>query len=435
MYFKNHTPTFEHQVLNFPIYRMATNTTASTTVTTDFPARSPRILIVDDMLANLQALRGRLRLQHYTLSEATSGAEALAYLQECLSKADELPDLILLDVQMPEMDGFEVCRYVKADERLREIPVIFITARSEMDSIVEGFNAGAVDYVIKPFHATELLTRVKTHLDLKFSRDALRENNALLEKLNTEKNEFMGIAAHDLKNPLATVRWLTDSLKSGTLPPEKSAETMDNITLAVERMFRLVKNLLDVNAIEEAAVQPQAGSHSESPFHLPSDNINLVFAAADVLASYESQAHQKNITSTFANNAPNATIRINAEVLTQILDNLVSNAFKYSPSGAAVSVTVGGNDDVAHVSVQDEGVGITSEEASRLFTKFGTLSAKPTGGEDSTGLGLFIVKKLTEAAGGSVHFAPAPERGSIFRVEFPVVKRPFEVADESEDDE
>ncbi len=386
-------------------------------------------------MENLQALRGRLRLKHYSLNEATSGSEALDYLRKCISDNEHLPDLILLDVQMPEMDGFEVCRILKADESLREIPVIFITARSEMDFIVEGFNAGAVDYVIKPFHATELLTRVKTHLDLKFSRDALRKNNALLEKLNREKSEFMGIAAHDLKNPLATVRWLTDSLKSGALPPEKSAETLENITLAVERMFRLVKNLLDVNAIEEAAVLSGSDNHDDSPLHLPSENINLVFAAADVLANYEAQAAQKSITTTFANNAPNATIRINAEILSQILDNLISNALKYSPRDTTVAVKVSGNADFAQVSVQDEGVGIASEEISRLFTKFGTLSAKPTGGEDSTGLGLFIVKKLTEAAGGSVHFAPADKRGSIFRVQFPVVKRTRSSEDESEDDE
>lgn len=386
-------------------------------------------------MENLQALRGRLRLKHYSLSEATSGKEALHYLQMCIEGNGELPDLILLDVQMPEMDGFEVCRRLKADAFLSEIPVIFITARSEMDSIVEGFNSGAVDYVIKPFHATELLTRVKTHLDLKFSRDALRDNNALLEKLNREKSEFMGIAAHDLKNPLATVRWLTDSLKSGTLPPEKAAETLDNVTLAVERMFRLVKNLLDVNAIEESAVMQHEKNHAEAPFHLPSENINLVFAAADVLANYEEQAHQKRIETIFTNNAPNATIRINAEVLAQILDNLISNALKYSPQHTAISVTVSGNEEIASVSVQDEGVGIAPEEASRLFTKFGTLSTKPTGGEDSTGLGLFIVKKLTEAAGGNVSFTPAPKRGSIFSVEFPVVKRPAAITTESEDGE
>lgn len=411
------------------------NTDSSVAASSILSERSPRILIVDDMMENLQALRGRLRLKHYSLSEATSGLEALDYLRKCTADNEQLPDLILLDVQMPEMDGFEVCRILKADETLRDIPVIFITARSEMDFIVEGFNAGAVDYVIKPFHATELLTRVKTHLDLKFSRDSLRNSNELLEKLNREKSEFMGIAAHDLKNPLATVRWLTDSLKSGTLPPEKSAETLDNITLAVERMFRLVKNLLDVNAIEEAAVLSGSDNDDDSPLHLPAENINLVFAAADVLANYEAQAAQKSISTTFANNAPNATIRINAEILSQILDNLISNALKYSPRDTTVSVKVSGNEDFAQVFVQDEGVGISPEEASRLFTKFGTLSAKPTGGEDSTGLGLFIVKKLTEAAGGSVHFTPADKRGSIFSVQFPVVKRVRNADDESEDDE
>lgn len=386
-----------------------------------FPKAAPHILIVDDILENLQVLRGRLRLQQYTLHEASSGAEALAYLEECCNGIQTIPDLILLDVQMPEMDGFEVCRHIKANTRLAEIPIIFITARGEMDDIIEGFKLGAVDYVVKPFHASELLTRVKTHLELKFSRDALRMNNVQLERLNREKSEFMSIAAHDLKNPLATVRWLTELLQSGTLPPDKSAETLHNILLAADRMFRLVKNLLDVNAIEESGVLTP--NTTGSPTHLPSEAVNLIFTAADVLASYDEQARFKGITTTFSNSAPIATILINAEVLVQILDNLVSNALKYSPSGSSVSVTTTGDHAIVRLSVQDEGLGIPAEEASRLFTKFGTTSTKPTAGEDSTGLGLFIVKKLTEAAGGNVGFAPAPERGSVFFVEFPVYKQ------------
>ncbi|MFY7998777.1 MAG: hybrid sensor histidine kinase/response regulator [Candidatus Kapaibacteriota bacterium] len=381
----------------------------------------PRILIVDDILENLQALRGRLRLKGYLLHEASSGAEALAYLSAGNCGEEALPDLILLDVQMPEMDGFEVCRRIKNDAGLSEIPIIFITARGEMDDIVEGFKMGAVDYVVKPFHATELLTRVKTHLDLKFSRDALRRNNALLEKLNREKSEFMSIAAHDLKNPLATVRWLTDLLKSGTLPPEKSAETLNNITLASDRMFRLVKNLLDVNAIEEGAVL--STDTPNTALHLPSESVNIVFAAADVLASYQEQCEQKGIRTTFTNTAPIATIRINADVLAQILDNLLSNAIKYSPLGGTITVSIHGDADWVRFSIEDEGAGIPLEEASRLFTKFGTTSSKPTAGEDSTGLGLFIVKKLSEAAGGKVLYESGKVCGSVFHAEFPVVKR------------
>lgn len=385
------------------------------------PERTPRILIVDDILENLQVLRGRLRLKGYELREASSGKEALEYLEQTSEYLDALPDLILLDVQMPEMDGFEVCRKIKENMRLREIPIIFITARGEMDDIVQGFTLGAVDYVVKPFHASELLTRVKTHLDLKFSRDALHRNNALLEKLNREKSEFMSMAAHDLKNPLATIRWLTDLLKSGTLPQDKASDTLDNITLAADRMFRLVKNLLDVNAIEEASLMQHQGA--EASLHLPPEVVNVVFIAAEVLGNYTEQAEKKGIATSFSNSAPNAHISINPEILSQILDNLVSNAVKYTAHGGSIHLITQGNDEVVEIVVEDTGIGISENEVPTLFTKFGTTSSRPTAGEDSTGLGLFIVRKLTEAAGGNIRYEPSSPNGSRFIASFPTVKR------------
>jgi two-component system, sensor histidine kinase and response regulator len=374
------------------------------------------ILIVDDIAENLQILRARLHLKGYLVREATSGLEALRDVEL------HLPDLILLDVQMPEMDGFELCRRLKEGESTRNIPIIFITGRGDTDDLVLGFKAGAVDYVIKPFNSAELMTRVQTHLELKFARDILKQKNAELEKLNREKSEFLGIAAHDLKNPLATVRWLTDLLKTGTLPQEKSFDTLDKITLSVERMFRLVKNLLDVNAVEEASKDA------------PLENVNLVFSIADVLTNYEEQAAQKGITITFQNTAINATIRINAEILGQIIDNLISNAVKYSPLGGQVSVLVTSDSPstpaLVRFSVQDSGEGISKDEQQKLFTKFVTFSAKPTGNEHSTGLGLFIVKKLTDAAGGTVLCESAKGKGATFTVEFPVVRREIAVENE-----
>jgi signal transduction histidine kinase len=360
------------------------------------------ILIVDDVAENLQILRARLRLKGYLVREAKSGLEALLDVEQ------HVPDLILLDVQMPEMDGFEVCRRLKEQEFSRNIPIIFITGRGDTDDLVLGFKAGAVDYVIKPFNSAELMTRVQTHLELKFARDILKQKNAELEKLNREKSEFLGIAAHDLKNPLATVRWLTDLLKTGTLPQEKSLDTLDKITLSVERMFRLVKNLLDVNAVEEASIDT------------PLENVNLVFSIADVLTDYEEQAEQKGIKISFQNTATNATVCINAEILGQIIDNLISNALKYSPLGGQVFVRVASDvpekPEMVSFSVQDEGEGISEDEQHKLFAKFTTLSAKPTANEHSSGLGLFIVKKLTDAAGGTVSCQSAKGKGATFTV-------------------
>src|SRR5262249_11632109 len=152
-----------------------------------------RILVVDDVVQNLQVVGTMLRNEGYDVMPASSGPQALERVRV------RLPDLILLDLMMPEMDGLEVCRRLKADPQNRQIPIIFLTASNEMEHLVKGFEAGAVDYVTKPFNGAELLARVRTHLELKLARERLRE-------MNDEKNEFMGIAAHDLRNPLSAIR-------------------------------------------------------------------------------------------------------------------------------------------------------------------------------------------------------------------------------------
>src|ERR1051325_457532 len=153
------------------------------------PAPRSSVLIVDDITRNLQVVGTILRQAGYAVTPATSGAEALEGVRE------QSPDLILLDLMMPEMDGLEVCRRLKADPATRSIPGIFLTASNEMEHLVRGFEVGAVDYVTKPFNPPELLARVGTHLELQHARQRLRETN-------DEKNEFMGIAAHDLRSPL-----------------------------------------------------------------------------------------------------------------------------------------------------------------------------------------------------------------------------------------
>ena len=160
------------------------------------------ILVVDDISKNLQVVGTLLRKEGYRIVPATSGAQALERVRA------ETPDLILLDLMMPDMDGLEVCRRLKADPSTLSIPVIFLTASNEMEHLVQGFEVGAVDYVTKPFNPPELLARVRTHLELKHARDTIVRYGQELSLLNEEKNEFMGIAAHDLRSPLGTIQGL-----------------------------------------------------------------------------------------------------------------------------------------------------------------------------------------------------------------------------------
>lgn len=383
--------------------------------------RKPLLLVVDDIPDNVQFLAARLRSKGYQVAAASGGADALRMVE--IKK----PDLILLDVQMPEMDGFEVCRRMQSNSETKSIPIIFLTARTELEDIVEGLNIGAVDYITKPFHSSELLTRVKTHLDLKYARDLLLEKNKELYtlnkkllQLNTEKNEFLGVAAHDLKNPLGAVRWLVDLLLKdfNDLPKERIEEILLNIKDSIGRMNGIVMNLLDVNAIEEGKLNVEP------------EPVRVLVAIADVVALFEERANNKNIRVNLQNNLPNnmVTLYINSDIFTQIIENLLSNAIKYSPQNTLVTVGLSVNEkednkQVLVLSVNDEGPGITRKDRDRLFDKFARLSAKPTAGEHSTGLGLFIVKKLVELSNGEVWCKSNPdagEKGATFFCELPL---------------
>src|SRR5437867_917096 len=196
-----------------------------------------RILVVDDITKNLQVVGTMLRNAGYEVMPTTSGGQALERVRV------QPPDLILLDLMMPEMDGIEVCRRLKMDALTRQIPVIFLTASNEMEHLVNGFQAGAVDYVTKPFNPPELLARVRTHIELKLARERLRE-------MNDEKDEFMGIAAHDLRNPLNAIKGYSEMVLEDTAIGPENLDVLRRIHEAAARMAEMVQNLLDANRIE-----------------------------------------------------------------------------------------------------------------------------------------------------------------------------------------
>ena len=207
------------------------------------PPQDSVILVVDDVQQNIQVVGTMLREVGYSIMPATSGAAALQRVQK------KLPDLILLDLMMPEMDGLEVCRRLKADSLTQQIPVIFLTASNEMEHLVKGFEAGAVDYVTKPFNAPELLARVRTHLELKHARQRLRE-------MNDEKNEFMGIVAHDLRSPLGAIKGFAELiLEEGQIARDELEDFARRIRDTAQRMSEMVQNLLDANRIERGEMK------------------------------------------------------------------------------------------------------------------------------------------------------------------------------------
>jgi len=215
--------------------------------------KKPLILIVDDVQKNIALLGNMLSEELYDIAISDNGRDALNILKEIK------PDLILLDIMMPEMDGYEVCRVLKESPETKEIPVIFLTAKTETEDIVKGFKLGAVDYVTKPFNPTELLARVNTHLTLKLARDKERAHleeiarkNKELEDLNKLKNDLLGMAAHDLRNPIAAVNTIIYLVLYGGDEnlTEEQLELLKEIEYLGDFMINLLNDLLDVAAIE-----------------------------------------------------------------------------------------------------------------------------------------------------------------------------------------
>ncbi len=353
------------------------------------------VLIVDDITKNLQVVGTILRQAGYAVTPATSGAEALEGVRE------QLPDLILLDLMMPEMDGLEVCRRLKADSATRQIPVIFLTASNEMEHLMKGFEVGAVDYVTKPFNAPELLARVRTHLELKHARARLRE-------MNDEKNEFMGIVAHDLRSPLGIIKGFSDLIVDDPQMPRAELEDFGRrIGDTAARMSEMVQNLLDANRIERG----------ELKLNLAPTELSALLDA--VVEAHRPRAAAKQQTIHLQSEVSPVTVLVDPTVIVQVLENLVSNAVKYSPTGKNIFVRLKKLPEVVRCEVQDEGPGLSAEDQKKLFGKFARLSAKPTGGEHATGLGLSIVKKMVEAMHGQVWCESEPGRGAMFVVQFP----------------
>jgi signal transduction histidine kinase len=362
------------------------------------------ILIVDDVPENVSVLRQFLRHAGFEVLVSYDGLDAL----ETAEYAH--PDLILLDVMMPNMDGFETCQRLKQNTQLQDIPVIFMTALSDTENKLKGFALGAVDYITKPFQQDEVLARINTHLMLKHLQHKLQSQNEELIQLNQEKNELLGIAAHDLKNPLAAIQSLSEFMQESfeVLSKERVLKSLGMIHISAKQMFELVRNLLDVYAIESGKVKVSLTA------------INVIPIVQSLAEEYESRALAKNITLTFRGLEKKQMALTDASIFHQILDNLISNAVKYSPSGKSVWVTLSQDTQYVCCEIRDEGPGLSDQDKQKLFGKFARLTPRPTGQEHSTGLGLFIVKKLVEAVKGRVWCETALGQGATFTVEFPV---------------
>ncbi|HVO43383.1 MAG TPA: hybrid sensor histidine kinase/response regulator [Aggregatilineales bacterium] len=362
------------------------------------------ILIVDDAPANLQVLAGMLKERGYQVRAALSGKLALQAAQI------DSPDLILLDINMPEMNGYEVCKVLKADEKLNEVPVIFISALDETIDKVRAFGVGGVDYVTKPFQFEEVEARIRAHLEIGRQRRELQQNNAQLRELEQLRDSLVHMIVHDLRSPLTVIRsslQLIEITDGKTLTPS-GVRSVHRALDSTDTLIDMIGTLLDVSKIEAGAMQ------------LNLARCNLVESARQVLGSMEVLRRQRELSL----EEPGRPIEALADpdLIQRVFENLVGNALKFAPANGWIRVGIApAPSERVRVTVEDNGPGVPPEYQEKIFEKFGQAESSLNHGQrNSTGLGLTFCKLVVEAHGGHIGVMSNVGEGSTFWFELPV---------------
>lgn len=367
------------------------------------------ILIVDDNTANIEVAEAHLISEGFRVDVAKSAREAL----EKISSIS--PDLILLDVMMPVVDGFELCKIIKSNDTSSDIPIIFITAINQSENMVKGFSYGAVDYIAKPFNKDELVSRVKNHLKFVNQTRTIKIQNEALRRLNEEKNGIIELTAHDLNNPLQSVLGYTEMLLS-KIPIENTEliSYIHTIRASTNKAVGIIKDLMEVNLIEEGKL------------NLSLNEFDLRDILVKVIDDYMFLAETKKQKIIYNETDNACLVYADKSKLGRVFDNLLSNALKFSRIGGKIIInceyfgSVGNSDSYVMISFQDDGPGFSDDDKTKLFTKFAKLSARPTSDEPSTGLGLSIVKKLVDLLNGEIELNSNYGEGATFYLKFPV---------------
>ncbi len=372
-----------------------------------------KFLLVDDLEENLLALEALLAREGLELDKAHSGEEALE-----LMLGNEYA-LALLDVQMPGMDGFELAEIMRANERSRHIPIIFLTAGSgEAARKFRGYEAGAVDFIQKPIEADILRSKSSVFFDMFVQRqqiiaqrDELASLTAALQAADQQKNRFLGVLAHELRNPLAV-------LAAGLNFLERPREGLNNETIHksigqhLQHMTRLVDDLLDINRIEHGKI-----SLRKETLLLG----DLMPQALEIAApAIEAGNHELLV------EIPEEPIMLDIDParFIQIVGNIVGNAARYTPNGGRIAVTAAKSDDRATLTVSDNGVGIPTDRQTLIFEMFEQSDNGLGIVGDGLGIGLALVKQLVELHGGEIRLLEsAPGEGSTFEVWLPLAQQ------------
>jgi two-component system sensor histidine kinase/response regulator len=361
-----------------------------------------RILVVDDTEANRDLLKEVLELDGNQVLLAADGAEALR------SVADRIPDLVLLDVNMPGIDGLEVCRRLRADARTASLPVILVTALADRGHRLEGIAAGANDYLTKPIDRPDLLLRVRNALQLRRLHTELAEQYGRLRELEEMRDGLVHMLVHDLRNPLTGILSYLQLMQPRIreLGDAELSADLEAMGMSVNRLAGMVGDVLDVSRLEAGAM----------PLQLV--QMDLRALAAETVALLGRSEHATVVQ--HLGDVPVVT-DVDAELIRRVIANLVGNALKFSPRGGEVRLSVARASTEAEIRVSDMGDGIPPEYHQRIFEKFGQVKGAGAPAARSSGLGLAFCKLAVEAHGGTIGVESRVGQGSTFVVRLPGV--------------
>lgn len=365
------------------------------------------VLVVDDNEMNVDLLDAILEQEHYDVYTAMSGQAAIERMQAVL------PEIVLLDIAMPVMSGFEVCEWMRAQDAFKDTPVIFISALDDTDNIVRGFEVGGVDYINKPFKSREVLARVSTQVTMARQRkeiQALRQRERqTFERMDALRSQFISSATHDLKNPLFVISGYTDMLQMNPdiTGDKRTRGFIEAIQRGVEKMTDLVHDMLDLLQLE-----------TEVTLNTQREDLNTFLRY--VLRDMKLQASEKNITLSLYSPDKDIAVMVDTKRMMRVFENLLSNAIKYTEEGGTVDVHIMDAGDTVAIDVEDTGLGIPPNMLETLFQPFQRVNSEEHMAQEGTGLGLSIVKTLVEQHEGTVEVSSVLDEGSRFRVTLPV---------------
>lgn len=370
-----------------------------------------KILVVDDVQSNVLLLKALLGREGFNIVYAMNGAEALEKVK------NEHPDLVLLDVMMPDMDGFEVAGRLKVEPEQAEIPIIFLTALNDSASVVKGFQLGANDFISKPFRREELLIRVEHQLSLVDARRIILRQTEELRKTIAGRDKLYSVIAHDLRSPMASIKMLCNTIMMSIDPkavPEDVFEMLEMTNRTAEEVFSLLDNLLKWT-------KSQLGKLSNVP-----QSVDMVGLVEGVIEVFNPIAESKSIVLALNSSVEFVNVIVDIEMIKSVVRNLLSNAIKFSHKDTTITIQVevrdvpDSSDQEVVITVSDKGCGIKEEDQPKLlneathFTTFGTNS------EEGSGLGLLLCKDFVSKNHGKLWFTSQEGVGSNFSFSLPM---------------